>query len=104
MFDGVLAMAFAITDSCVACDACTLVCPRHAVIVDQDAYSIQSNLCDECADLVEMPHCLQVCPADCIGPEMGMAAGQDDHSPIAQPYVATNAPLEFPRSRSSRYK
>lgn len=87
-------MAFAITDSCVACDACTIACPRHAVIVDADVYSIQPDACDECASLTEMPHCLQVCPADCIGPDTEISTGHN----------GMNVPLEFPLSRSSRYK
>jgi Fe-S-cluster-containing hydrogenase component 2 len=87
-------MAFVIVDSCVACEACALACPRDAVRGDGQRYWIEAQACDECHGRVDMPLCLQVCPADCINPSTETGVGCDDGSD--RPDMM---PVPFPRSR-----
>lgn len=92
--NGQLPMAFVITEACISCEACALACPQDAVIADDACYSIHPGKCDECGERVEMPHCLQVCPADCIGPASSASGRLNGQSVCDE-----NPPLQFPRSR-----
>lgn len=86
-------MAFVIVDSCVACEACMLACPRKAVVPNGGLFRIDGVACDECRDRVDMPPCLQVCPADCISPAMDAGTLCDS---LDRP---RGVPVPFPKSR-----
>ncbi len=48
-------------DICVACGACTKVCPRQAITVINGCFSfVNEDLCVGCGK------CAKTCPADCI--------------------------------------
>ena len=46
---------------CVACGACTKVCPKSAIVIDSGCYAvIDEQSCVGCGK------CKNTCPADCI--------------------------------------
>lgn len=49
------------TDRCVACGACTKVCPKSAVSVWRGCYAaVDTEKCVGCGK------CVKICPASCI--------------------------------------
>ena len=54
-------MAYKITSSCTACDACRPVCPVNAVKKGDPVYAIDAG-CNDCADQMGGPRCVPVCP------------------------------------------
>ncbi len=61
-------MAYKIlTDDCVSCGACDEVCPHHAIIPGRD-YTINPDLCDECANnlINGVTLCVDACPVIAI--------------------------------------
>lgn len=52
-------MAYKISDECIACGACSEVCPVSA-IAEGDVYRIDPALCTDCGA------CQAECPADAI--------------------------------------
>jgi ferredoxin len=74
-------MAFKITDECINCGLCEPECPNSAIYengteyelggethapLSNETYYIVPRKCDGCADLVDTPRCVAVCPAECI--------------------------------------
>ena len=61
-------MALKIIDECIACDACTEVCPSGAIECADPIYIITATLCTECVGYFENPEssCVKVCPVDAI--------------------------------------
>jgi len=62
-------MAMLILEDCTACDLCRPDCPTQAISEGDPIYIIDPNKCDECqsrVDLPNEPHCVEVCPVDCI--------------------------------------
>ncbi|MDC0610968.1 4Fe-4S dicluster domain-containing protein [Vibrio sp.] len=60
-------MKYAITDKCVGCHACSLVCPNHAVFQDSDdvnQFHIHSKRCTGCKDQYDTPQCATICPVE----------------------------------------
>lgn len=49
-----------ISNLCIGCDNCRLLCPENAVLKDQEEYSIETWSCTLCGI------CKEVCPIDCI--------------------------------------
>jgi len=59
-------MALKILDECINCDACEPDCPSGAIREGVEIYYIVPELCTECKDIYNKPHCITVCPVDCI--------------------------------------
>ena len=55
-------MSFQITDRCTACDACRPACPVKAVEESSPFYKIDTQVCNDCSDIVGGPRCIPVCP------------------------------------------
>ena len=49
-----------ITKTCVACDACRLICPEKSIITNGREFAIDNWSCTMCG------LCIEVCPEDCI--------------------------------------
>ncbi|KFZ37904.1 hypothetical protein HR45_08675 [Shewanella mangrovi] len=60
-------MKYAITDKCVGCHACLLVCPSNAVFADPDnpkQFMIHPRRCTGCEDKFADPQCASICPVE----------------------------------------
>lgn len=57
-------MAYSITESCISCNACKLVCPQKAVIVQDHKYAIAAHRCDECKSHFPEAQCASICPIE----------------------------------------
>ncbi len=60
-------MKYAITDKCVGCHACQIVCPSQAIYVDPDddsKFKIHSKRCTGCEDKYDAPQCASICPIE----------------------------------------
>ncbi|MGX9417647.1 4Fe-4S dicluster domain-containing protein [Vibrio sp. WJH972] len=60
-------MKYAITDKCVGCHACKLVCPSQAVYADADdsnQFRIHAKRCTGCEDKFDDPQCASICPIE----------------------------------------
>ncbi len=55
-------MAYIITDDCMMCDICRLECPEEAISIGDPRYTINPELCTDCAA------CAEVCPVDACMP------------------------------------
>lgn len=55
-------MALEITQECIGCSACKIVCPSKAINRQEHTYSI-SHRCNECSGL-EQPQCASICPVE----------------------------------------
>lgn len=55
-------MAFIITEHCINCEACKIVCPKHAIYNAETQLAI-SHRCDECSTL-SSAHCASICPIE----------------------------------------
>ena len=53
-------MPYTISDDCVACGTCVEECPPHAIIENDDNYTIDRDECTECGA------CLEICPTEAI--------------------------------------
>lgn len=63
-------MALMITDECINCDVCEPECPNEAISEGEEIYQIDPNLCTQCVGHFNTPQCIEVCPVDCIIPDM----------------------------------
>jgi ferredoxin len=59
-------MALMITDECINCDVCEPECPNDAISQGPEIYVIDPGKCTECVGHFDTPHCVEVCPVDCI--------------------------------------
>lgn len=57
-------MAYSITKACISCNACKLVCPQKAIIVQDNQYSIAAHRCDECKSHFPDAQCASICPIE----------------------------------------
>lgn len=57
-------MAYEITDKCVKCTACELVCPNDAVSETATVFVIDPGRCTECADAYPVAQCSSICPIE----------------------------------------
>lgn len=60
-------MKYAITDKCVGCHACQIVCPTNAVYVDPDnakRFRIHAKRCTGCHGEFDDPQCASICPIE----------------------------------------
>ena len=49
-----------ISNKCISCDHCRLICPENSIIRDGEEYLVDSWSCILCN------FCVDVCPVDCI--------------------------------------
>ncbi len=60
-------MTMRITEECIACGACIPECPTESISEgDGILYVIDQSTCVECKDHYDSPHCVSVCPVECI--------------------------------------
>ncbi|MDW6003962.1 4Fe-4S dicluster domain-containing protein [Vibrio mangrovi] len=60
-------MSFVISDKCVGCHACYIVCPNRAVYPDPETpgqFRIHPKRCQECAENYPDPQCASICPVE----------------------------------------
>lgn len=57
-------MSLIITDQCISCNACKLVCPSNAIIISEQKFSIVNHRCDECKAHYKVPQCASICPIE----------------------------------------
>ncbi len=60
-------MSFVISNKCVGCHACMVVCPNQAVYPDADLanqFHIHPKRCDECSAHYDNPQCANICPVE----------------------------------------
>ncbi|OSM02221.1 4Fe-4S binding protein [Magnetofaba australis] len=57
-------MSLSITEKCVNCWACELVCPSEAIIAAEPYFRIEPNLCTECEGDFADPQCASICPVE----------------------------------------
>jgi ferredoxin len=57
----IIAMAYKISEECIACGTCIDECPVNA-ISEGDIYVIDPELCTDCGS------CAEVCPTEAISP------------------------------------
>lgn len=63
-----------ISNSCIACDQCRLICPESAVITDGKIYLIDNFSCTYCT------LCVEICPTECIKLESSSSENNDSLS------------------------
>ena len=59
-------MALMITDECINCDVCEPECPNDAIYLGPENYELHPDKCTACVGHFVEPHCVLVCPAECI--------------------------------------
>ena len=57
-------MAYTITRSCINCSRCLPECPTGAIELTNGKYSINSELCNDCAGYYSVPQCRATCPTN----------------------------------------
>jgi len=63
-------MSLKINELCVNCDVCEPVCPNQAITMGETIYVIDPARCTECVGHFEEPQCVEVCPVECIDPDI----------------------------------
>ncbi len=59
-------MAMRITDECISCGACEPECPTKSIAEGDSIYVVDTATCVECVGHHDSPHCVSVCPVECI--------------------------------------
>lgn len=57
-------MSFTITNLCISCNACKLVCPQNAIQKKEDQYIIAAHRCNECETYYDQGQCSSICPVE----------------------------------------
>ncbi|QLK87089.1 YfhL family 4Fe-4S dicluster ferredoxin [Arsenophonus endosymbiont of Aphis craccivora] len=55
-------MSLLITQRCINCNMCEPECPNEAILMGEEFYQINPNLCTECIGHYDKPTCQSVCP------------------------------------------
>ncbi|HKZ55667.1 MAG TPA: 4Fe-4S binding protein [Anaerolineales bacterium] len=59
-------MPMRITDDCISCGACEPECPTQSISEGDAIYIIAAETCVKCEGHYDSPHCISVCPVECI--------------------------------------
>ncbi len=70
-------MALKIVEQCINCDVCAPECPNDAISVGESIYIINPDLCTECIGHFDVPQCQEVCPVECIIPDLNHPYSSD---------------------------
>ena len=62
-------MAYKITDECISCGACEVVCKNNAISERDTTYIIDPDKCTECVGYFESSKCAEVCAVDACVPD-----------------------------------
>ncbi len=57
-------MSLSITEQCIGCFACKLVCPENAIRVTETHMTITAHRCNECEKLSGVSQCASICPVE----------------------------------------
>ncbi|TXR53018.1 4Fe-4S binding protein [Reinekea thalattae] len=57
-------MALSISEACIACNACKLVCPSNAILTKSPHFQIAAHRCDECQSTAAVAQCASICPVE----------------------------------------
>jgi len=63
------AVAYMITEECIACGACEPECPNEAISEGEEIYVIDPDKCTECVGFYDESQCASVCPVDACVPD-----------------------------------
>lgn len=70
-------MALMITEDCSVCDACVEPCPNEAIKAGEP-FVIDPMKCTECVGAEDEPQCIEVCPSECIIPNLDWPETQQE--------------------------
>ena len=70
-------MALMITDEFINCDVCEPECPNEAIFQGEEIYEIDPSRCTQCVGHFETPQCIEVCPVDCIIPDLNQVETEE---------------------------
>lgn len=59
-------MTCTINKKCVNCEMCEPECPHGAISFNGKTFVVNESLCTECEGIYPTPHCMEVCPVNCI--------------------------------------
>jgi len=62
-------MAYKITEDCVGCGSCEMVCPNKAISEGDKIYKIDPARCTECVGSDSKSQCVEICPANAPVPD-----------------------------------
>lgn len=57
-------MSYMITNQCIGCDRCHIVCPTNAIQYNTDRTWIDSTACNNCVGFYQVPQCAAICPTN----------------------------------------
>ncbi len=57
-------MAYKITDECISCGSCEMVCPNKAISEGDQIYKIDPDKCTECVGAEKYAQCADICPSN----------------------------------------
>ena len=84
-------MALIITDECINCDVCEPECPNGAISQGEEIYRINPALCTECVGHYNEPQCVEVCPVDCITPNLEVIESKEQLQAKYQALIAAKS-------------
>jgi ferredoxin len=76
--EGGRAMAYVITEECIACGACEPECPNEAISEGDEIYIIDPDRCTECVGFYDTSQCAEVCPVDACVPDPDHEESRDE--------------------------
>jgi ferredoxin len=57
-------MSYVITSQCIGCSRCLPACPTGAIKQENTGFTIDAQLCNNCAGYYSVPQCMATCPTN----------------------------------------
>ena len=71
-------MALLINDDCIDCAVCEPECPNEAISAGDEIFVVDPDLCTECVGHYDTSQCIEVCPVDCIVPDLAHRESREE--------------------------